>query len=210
MNRETFIGIVSPLSMTSINRISGLYESLEHIRINNIDGDLVECGVWRGGNILGMMEYCYFHNMNKKIWLYDTFEGMTEPSDRDINKNNIPAKNILDSVKCFCPIDEVKNNLSKSSFSQNNLRYIIGDVNKTLRVKEQIPESISLLRLDTDWYDSTLIELQVLFPILSSNGILILDDYGHWKGCQQATDEYFKGINVQFKKLDYTGRLLVK
>lgn len=210
MNKDEFTNIVRPLSMTSPARIGGLFDSLEHIRRHNIEGDLVECGVWKGGNVLGMMEYCQRYNINKNIWLYDTFQGMTEPSDIDVDIHNSPAKKILQSIKCYCPIDNVKENLSKSSFPQKNLRYVVGDVNITLKNNDNIPSAISLLRLDTDWYDSTLIELTVLFPLLSNNGILIIDDYGHWNGCKKATDEYFSSQNIEFKNLDYTGRLLVK
>lgn len=210
MNITDFTKIVKPFSMTSEKRIIALYESLEHIRINNINGDLVECGVWKGGNILGMMEYCHFHKMNKHIWLYDTFSGMTEPSSNDTDLFNNPANAILESVKCYCSLDDVKKNLSLSGYSLNNISYIVGNIIDTLKQPSNLPQKISLLRLDTDWYDSTLVELQVLFPILEKGGILMIDDYGHWQGCKKATDEYFQNENKHFTPIDYTGILLVK
>jgi hypothetical protein len=67
------------------------------------------------------------------------------------------------------------------------------------------------LRLDTDWYESTKHELTHLFPKLIQNGILIIDDYGHWEGCRKATDEYFeeKNIKIMLNRIDYTGRVAI-
>ena len=113
-------------------------------------------------------------------------------------------------VLAFSPIDEVKNNLSKSKFNKNNLRFIVGDVSKTLLNKNNVPENISMLRLDTDWYKSTKDELIVLYPKLVNNGVLIVDDYGHWKGSKQAVDEYFDGKNIVIESIDYTGIKITK
>ena len=212
MDLELFIKIVQPYSMTSIERISELYYSLEYIRVNNIDGDVVECGVWKGGNILGIMEYLHHHKINKNIWLFDTFEGMTDPEENDIDLNNNHASNMLHIpvVLAYSPIDEVKENLSKSNFNKENLIFVIGDVSETLINKSNIPEKISLLRLDTDWYKSTKDELNYLYPKLENKGVLIVDDYGHWKGSKQAVDEYFYNKNVLIQKIDYTGIKIIK
>jgi O-methyltransferase len=213
MNKKKFLEIVKPFTMTSEERINELYDSLEHIRLNNINGDLVECGVWKGGNILGIIEYLNFYEMyNKNVWLYDTFKGMTTPEDIDVDLNNQKAIEILNDVLCYSSIDEVKNNISQSRFPKNNIKYIIGDVCETLNFKENIPNKISLLRLDTDWYQSTKKELEILYPILENEGILIVDDYGHWKGSKKAVDEYFEfnSIDLFFKKIDYTGIKIVK
>lgn len=211
MNKEDFINIVKPFSMTTIERIIALFESLEHIRLNNIHGDIVECGVWKGGNILGIIEYLYFHKIiDKTVWLYDTFNGMTPPEKIDIDINNKEAKTImhLPHVVAYASIEEVKGILSKSSFDK--LRFIIGDISETLKKSENIPKSISLLRLDTDWYKSTKDELNYLYPRLVINGHLIVDDYGHWQGARLAFDEYFKFMNINIQNIDYTGIKIVK
>ncbi len=214
MNLERFIEIVNPYSMTGTERISELYRSLEQIRLNNIEGDIVECGVWRGGNILGIIEYLNFHKIeNKNVWLYDTFTGMTPPEDLDIDLNNNHALSVmhLPEVLAFSPIEEVKRNLSTSSFDKNKIKFIIGDVSETLLNSENIPEKISLLRLDTDWYKSTKDELIYLYPKLEKNGVLIVDDYGHWRGSKTAVDEYFSEMNILLmEKIDYTGIKIVK
>jgi hypothetical protein len=213
MTNEEFLKIVKPYTMTSAERINELFNSLEHIRTNKINGDFVECGVWKGGNILGIMEYLYYHNMtDRNVWLYDTFQGMTQPEDVDIDLKNQKASDILQNVLCYSSLNEVKKNLSNSKFPISNIKYIIGDVCETLDIQENIPNKISLLRLDTDWYKSTKKELEKLYPILSVNGVLIVDDYGHWEGSKKAVNEYFEKNNIKldYKKIDYTGIKIVK
>lgn len=213
MNVNDFISIVKPYTMTSVERITCLYESLEYVRKNELGGDIVECGVWKGGNILGIIEYLNYHSIyDKNVWLYDTFNGMTEPEDIDVDYNHQSAKNSMhhELVKAMSPIDEVKHNLSSSNFNKNNIKYVIGDVLDTLRIKDNLPKNISILRLDTDWYKSTKYELEVLYPILSVNGILIVDDYGHWQGAKKAVDEFFSNTKINIEKIDYTGIKLFK
>lgn len=201
MNSTDFLNIVLPLSMTSEARIIYLFNELEHIRLNNIDGDLVECGVYKGGNILGMMEYCNYFNLNKTIWVYDTFSGMTQPKNIDIDIHNNSASNIMDSVKCDESLSNFQKNISKSKY--NYLKIIVGDVCETLCVNDNVPDKIALLRLDTDWHDSTKCELDILYPKVVSGGSIIIDDYGHWRGCRKAVDDYFGSFN--YTKIDYTG-----
>jgi len=211
MNVSDFISIVSPYTMTSLERIEELYNSLEYIRINNIKGDFVECGVWKGGNILGIASYLEFHKMhNRKIWAYDTFQGMTPPEDIDVDLNNNKASNILSNVLCFSPLEEVTTNVFKSTFPKEKIHFIVGDVCSTLLEKNNLPKKISLLRLDTDWYQSTKTEMEILYPLLTNKGVLIVDDYGHWKGAKQAIDEYFQNQNIKINKIDYTGIKIIK
>ena len=207
MNKKKFIDVVKKFSMTSEERISKLFDSLEHIRKNNIDGDFVECGVWKGGNIIGVMEYFHYYQIeDKNIWLYDTFEGMSKPEDVDVDLNNVKAQKIIDTISCYSPLDEVKKNLLESKFNHNKLKIVVGDVNETLLSEQNIPTNICVLRLDTDWYSSTKKELEVLYPKLTVNGVLIVDDYGHWKGCKKAVDEYAENLKkFEFEQIDYTG-----
>jgi hypothetical protein len=215
MDKDAFIKIVEPYSMTGIARITELYNSLEYIRINNIQGDFVECGVWKGGNILGIMEYLNYYGIYANVWAYDTFEGMTKPDDKDIDCFNKNASDVLTANSlflCYSSLSEVKLNLSKSKFPKENLKYIIGDVIETLNHENNLPIKISLLRLDTDWYKSTKKEIEILYPLLENNGVLIVDDYGHWMGSRQAIDEYFQSINIvpNIKQIDYTGIKILK
>lgn len=200
--------------MTSTERISCLYDSLEYINKNNIVGSYVECGVWRGGNIIGMLKYLEEKsNFNEEIYLYDTFSGMTNPESVDKDLNEVSAEDIvhLPNILCYSSLDEVKYNISNNTnYPLDKINYIVGDVSETLLDKKNIPQKISLLRLDTDWYKSTKIELEILWDKLVDGGVLIIDDYGHWSGCKKAVDEFFQDKLYKFEKIDYTGIRIFK
>jgi O-methyltransferase len=211
MNINDFIQIVYPYTMTSVERIMSLFNSLEYIRTKDIKGDLVECGVWRGGNILGICEYLNHYKMiDRKVYAYDTFKGMTAPEDIDVDFEGNKASDILGRVMCEASLDEVKKNVSNTKFPTENISYIEGDVLESLNFEKNLPKLISLLRLDTDWYDSTKKELETLYPRLIENGVLIVDDYGHWRGSKKAVDEYFLNQNIKMEQIDYTGIKMIK
>ena len=206
-------------TMTSPERMYSLYNSMKYIIDNKIEGDLVECGVWKGGSSMLMALMLKKYGItNKKIHLYDTFEGMSEPSSIDKTIKGVNASTLLEKEKkenensfwCYSPIEEVKNTLFSTGYPQENLIFVKGKVEDTLRV--HVPGKISVLRLDTDWYESTKIELQILYPLLSEKGVLIIDDFGYWEGAQKAVIEYFtQNDNHQFlHRIDYTGRLIIK
>jgi len=214
MKFEEFLKYVQPYSMTGNERIKFLYDSLNYISENNVPGDFVECGVWKGGNIIGIMKYLEYYKRTDNIWLYDTFSGMTEPESNDIDLYGRNSIDIINEplVKATCSLEDVKENITKfkDSYPTDNLKYVVGDITQTLLDEKNTPEKISLLRLDTDWYKSTKIELEILFDKLSSGGVLIIDDYGHWNGCREAVDEFFKDKNYEFTKIDYTGISIIK
>tara|TARA_Y100000741_G_C18164385_1_gene522555 strand:- start:70 stop:843 length:774 start_codon:yes stop_codon:yes gene_type:complete len=208
-------------TMTSNERIFSLMKSIEFIKQNNVPGDFVECGVWRGGNLMIFQRYIEKYNLKKKIYAFDTFEGMSEPDEIDLTYD---GKSSIESLKKIeksqidrsenllvaeCSIEKVKENFKKIS-SEKNLICVKGKVEETLKIKDNLPEKISILRLDTDWYSSTKIELEILFPLLEKNGILIIDDYGYWQGAKKAVDEYFKDKEHTMFKIDFTGRLIIK
>jgi O-methyltransferase len=208
-----------PFTMTSIERMYALYKSIEYICLNKIEGDIVECGVWKGGSsMLAAGALRQFNNTFKSIYLFDTFEGMPEPGKYDRNFNNAEAsieyeKSLLErghSSWCYSSLEEVKANMQRTEYPEMNINFIKGKVEDT--IPGSIPQKIALLRLDTDWYESTYHELKHLFPLLSKGGILILDDYGHWQGARKATDEYFAGLSIFpfLSRIDYTGRIYIK
>lgn len=197
MNFKQVYEISKPFTMTSLKRMERLYEAVIYINENNIEGSFVECGVYKGGSIMNMALTQLKYNKIVHIYLYDTFEGMTTEGGFDINHRGVPASRILKnpSKKCICSLEQVKKNVSLTNYPQEFLHFRQGDVAVTL--KEKVPEKISLLRLDTDWYESTKIELEILYPKLVKGGVLILDDYGYWKGARKATDDYFSSIGVK-------------
>jgi hypothetical protein len=191
-------------TMTSPERIAGLHTALINIHKNNIPGDFVECGIYKAGNIVIAKKFFDSVNLVKTVYGYDTFEGMTPPTEKDSKK----AKRVWNGkAKCEAGHDTVLEILSGHNINETDVRLIKGDVGKTLRVEDNLPKQISILRLDTDFYDSTKVELEVLYPRLESGGYLIIDDYGHWAGCKAAVNEYFgeEFVKEHFEILDYTG-----
>jgi hypothetical protein len=219
-NDKNIMALVRPYTMTSSDRVWSLINAMNYINEASIFGDIVECGVWRGGSAMVIAsKLSEYGCSDKKIWLYDTFQGMTEPSEFDVEASStISAAELLsinkkeegNNVWCVASKEDVINNLSKTSFPLNLIEIIEGDVGLTLDTK--YPESIALLRLDTDWYESTRKELEVLFPRLAIGGVCIIDDYGHWQGAKKAVDEYLHkhNIKVLMHKIDHTGRVFIK
>jgi O-methyltransferase len=212
--------LCKPYTMTSIERMYSLYLSVDYVLSNNIEGAFVECGVWRGGSSMLIAKMLSNRKIyDRKIYLYDTYEGMSEPTNNDISWLGQKADKLLEankstkknSVWCLADIEDVQTNIRLTNYNEKNLHFIKGKVEDT--IPAMIPEEpIALLRLDTDWYESTKHELIHLFPQLTQNGVLIIDDYGHWEGCRKATDEYFKenNIHLMLNRIDYTGRAAIK
>lgn len=207
-----------PYTMTSIERAYALYKATLYIIENKIAGDIVECGIWKGGSTM-LSIYCLLENneTNRKVYLYDTFEGMSKPTAKDISFQGEAAGAIWyrrwrkgRSDWCYSSLEEVKRNLHAVGYPQEKLIFVKGKVEKTIPLV--IPERIALLRLDTDWYESTYHELKHLYPRLNRRGIIIIDDYGHWKGAREAVDKYFseEKINIFMHRIDYTGRIGIK
>lgn len=214
------ISFVKEMTMTSPERLVSLSRAVEYISKNNIIGDIVECGVWRGGSMmLAAKKLISLNETNRHLFLFDTFEGMSAPDSRDVSAiDNISAKILLDetdkmqgdNVWCYSSLDEVKSNLRTTQYPEENIHYFKGRVEDTL--PEKIIGSIALLRLDTDWYESTKHELEVLYDQLVEGGILIIDDYGHWSGSKKAVDEFIekRKLTIFLNRIDYTGRIAIK
>ena len=201
-------------SMTNETRMWSLLKSLEYVLNEKIDGDVLECGVWKGGCIGLMDEYLRVNSSQKKIYAYDTYDGMSIPSkyDIDFKGNQITdlVINNYENIYGYPNKNEVMSNLKILGSKCDKIKFVKGAVEKTLMDKRNIPEKISLMRLDTDFYESTKVELEILYPLLSKGGILIIDDYGHYKGARKAVDEYFKEKKPLMHYIDYTCRLIQK
>ncbi len=220
--QRAIIAAVTDATMTSPERILAFCDSAEYVSKHNISGDIVECGVWKGGSTAAAARTLLnLNHSNRTLWLYDTYDGMSAPSENDVDLRGQSADELLandtassseapDSIWCRCSLETVKRTMAQTGYPEENIRYVKGKVEDTL--PEVSPEQISILRLDTDWYESTLCELDVLFPKLAVGGVLIIDDYGHWQGCRRAVDEYFAqhGIKMFLQRIDYTGRIGIK
>lgn len=210
------IAAVRPYTMTSAERVLALCQSVRHIVDHDIPGDIVECGVWRGGSMMAALRTLReLGQTSRSIWLYDTFSGMSPPSDRDVDFIGLTAHEQLkvqrpddpQSIWCCSTLAEVRTNIGRCGYPNERIRFVVGPVETTLQ--HELPEQIALLRLDTDWYESTRVELIQLFPRLAPGGVLLVDDYGHWQGCRRAVDEYFRehSVRMMLHRIDYTGRI---
>jgi len=215
------VAAVRELTMTSPERILSLCNAVKYLSDNKIDGDFVECGVWRGGSMAAAAMTLLDSptaKSDRRLWMYDTFDGMSEPTELDVDFTGQTAEALLTqqdkadakSVWCRSPLEQVKSTMEETGFPIDQVVFVQGKVEDTLPV--QSPDQIAMLRLDTDWYESTRCELEHLFPKLVVGGVLIVDDYGHWEGCRRAVDEYFEKHNIAMllNRIDYTGRIGIK
>jgi O-methyltransferase len=208
---------VQPYTMTSAQRTAGLIQAVRYVTRNRIAGACVECGVWRGGSSMAVcLALLAEKAFDREVFLYDTFTGMSEPSivDRDFS-GDMAATQMAKTprghgVWCEAGIEDVRKNMDSTNYPSKHIHLVQGKVEDT--IPGVIPESIAVLRLDTDWYESTRHELQHLYSRLALGGVLVLDDYGHWLGARKAVDEFFqdRGEHPLLMPLDFTGRIMVK
>jgi hypothetical protein len=208
---------VEPFTMTSLDRRASLLGAVDHLVRHRIAGAIVECGVWRGGSMmLAALALMARGDTTRDLWLYDTFEGMSEPTaaDRDPYGESAAARLARTprgtGVWCEAGLADVQANLWSTGYPKERIHFVQGKVETT--IPATLPARIALLRLDTDWYESTRHELAHLYPLLARHGVLVIDDYGHWQGARQAVDEYFaaRAEPVFLHRVDYTARLVVK
>jgi O-methyltransferase len=207
-----------PFTMTSLPRMYALYQAVQSVVAGSTDGAFVECGVWRGGSaMLAALALMRFGGVDRELYLYDTYAGMTVPSAVDIDPWMAPAITTWRKLQrgdknewCYAPLDEVAKNMRGIGYPMDKIHFVQGRVEET--IPGMIPDRIAVLRLDTDWYESTRHELRHLYPRLSKNGILIVDDYGYWQGARKAVDEYFtdQAARPLLHRIDSTGRIAVK
>ena len=207
--------------------LANLIEAVRYIEERKIEGSIVEAGVWRGGSVIAAIKVLESQkSFNRDVYLYDTFEGMTKPSKFDRRANDsesalklkwkasseiLKQKGYEGGVAAAATIEDVQNGINLIDYPSDKIHFIKGKVEDTLYELKNLPSKIALLRLDTDWYESTKVELEILWPLLSSKAVLILDDYDYWEGNKKAVDEYFLSINVNpFKiRMDH-GRIIIK
>lgn len=210
---------VKDWTMTSPQRIYSLIEAVKYVAINDIPGAIVECGVWKGGSMMAAAETLLrMKNSTRELFLYDTFEGMPEPGEEDRTAIGESASGLMagntdkekNTVWAYSTLATVQTGMKSTGYPADCIHYVRGKVEDT--IPGTMPGGIALLRLDTDWYESTKHELLHLFPLLTAGGVLILDDYGHWQGARKAVDEYFGQHRqpILLNRIDETGRIAIK
>jgi len=209
---------VRPFTMTPKETMHSLYQEVEYIINKKIPGDFVECGVWKGGSAM-IIAYTLLALgvKDRKIYLYDTFEGMSEPTWEDhlVLDKSISAMSMwkgtlrkTHSAWHYSPLHQVRKNMISTGYPKKNIVFVKGMVEDTL--KKIYPRKISLLRIDTDWYMSTKAAIDWLYPRLVKGGIIILDDYGHWAGAKKAADENSEVRKLLLTRIDHSCRMGIK
>jgi len=208
---------VKPFTLTGNANLWATIQAVKYVERRAIPGDIVELGVWRGGQSMAAALTLKRLGGNRKLWLYDTFAGMPEPGEHDYKaatgENAMRKWTETQDGKgfsdwCCASLEDVQANLG--STGHRDVRYVRGMVEDTLRDPANLPEQIAILRLDTDWYESTKAELDILYPRLSPGGVLIIDDYGSWGGAKKAVDEYFAQQPIFLHRIDHTARLVIR
>lgn len=214
-----------PHTMTSTARQVALLDAVQYTLDADIEGAFGECGVWRGGSVLAMIRKLQANGVDDRdIYLYDTFEGMTEPSAMDTSPFGDSALTVWNDASSTgrkpwhwffedesFNVDAVRDMILGTGYPADRIHFVQGKVEDT--IPAQVPASLALLRLDTDWYESTKHEMEHLYPLISTSGVLLIDDYGHWDGCRRAVDEYFADPArplPMLQRVDYTARLAIK
>lgn len=208
---------VRPFTMTSVEQMLALVDAVDYVLKNDIPGAIVECGVWRGGSMMLAAEVLLRSNAaDRELFLYDAFSGMPPASEDDVRFDGLSTDEVknIEGVKgawCLATKDEVASNLASTAYPPEKVYIIEGHVENT--IPAQSPDRIAILRLDTDWYDSTKHEMTHLYPRLVSGGVLIIDDYGYWKGSKKAVDEYFgtyPDASPLLQRVERFGRIAIK
>jgi O-methyltransferase len=193
-------------------------DAIQYVLRNNIEGAVCECGVDAGYFESVWIDELQRQGKTRDIYLYDTFTGLTAPGDYDytcdgaklfkMDKDQVHKywsdRIVNENVNswCYTPLEKVQRTLFSTGYPQSKLHFIVGDVMETLRDESNIPDQIAILRLDTDWYESSKFELERMYDKVVTGGIIIFDDYYHWDGQRRATDEFFSTIKMEYKFMD--------
>jgi O-methyltransferase len=215
------VNAVRPFTMTTSARVEAVISTTEYLIRYDIPGAFVESGVWKGGSSMAAAYTLAKLGVDDRdFFMYDTYEGIPAPGEEDAliggdheslkawwsKENKDPdAAPWLDA-----PVETVRANMARTGYDIDRVHLIPGLVEET--IPATAPEQVAFLRLDTDYYSSTKVELEQLFPRLSPGGVLIVDDYGYTEGARKAVDEYFADYPdpIFLHRIDAAGRLVVK
>ena len=201
---------VLPYTMVSYERLVNAYALAQRTEEEKLQGAFMECGVWKGGAAAAMASAA---NPGRQIWLFDSFEGLPEPTLYDGARAKEYAGNkisgTLDSIgKCVGPLEDVQRLFFRILRLPGDTIHIEqGWFQDTLPAAKKQVGPIALLRMDADWYESTRCILENLFDSVVQGGYVIIDDYYCWEGCKKAVDEFMqsRGLKISFVPIDRDG-----
>lgn len=214
--------LVKDRTMTPVERLFNFCDSADYCARTGIEGAIVECGTWRGGGMAAIARYIMLKgHAPRDLYLYDTFEGHPKPdAERDIDVHGNDSAAIWEKHKVgvsedksnwgVADLDDVKAGMAETGYPSDKIHFVKGRVEHTL--PQIAHDKIAVLRLDTDWYQSTKHILNTLYDRVPSGGIIIFDDYGHVAGAKMAVDEFFeeRSLSPLLFRIDYSCRATVK
>jgi O-methyltransferase len=182
-----------------VPRLVTLYKLSEEVNRLSLPGDFVECGVYNGGSAAIMASFCEKTELKRNIWLFDSFEGLPKPTEKDGER--------APDYEGWCHGDlaKVKKVFQLMGIPQGCIVVVKGWFQDTFPTVE-VPR-IAILHIDADWYESVKLCLEKFYDCVQPGGYIVLDDYGDWPGCKKATDEFIKAraLDVKLIQVDYTG-----
>lgn len=192
-------------TLLSVERLWGLYEAVRGVVQGRVPGDIVECGTFKGGSAGFMLDTLVsLFATDQDVYLFDTFDGFPEGLDElMIDGQRFRRGDWI--TKSFRA--EFDGNVARTKYPSDKIKICAGRVQDT--IVKAAPSAIALLHLDTDYYEATIHQLNVLYPRLVRGGFIQIDDYGHFLGCRRATDEYIAKLGTEapaLYRIDYTGR----
>jgi O-methyltransferase len=210
------IRAVRPRTMTADDKLFALIVATRYVVDHEVPGAFVECGVWRGGSQQAVAYTLLERGVtDRDLYLFDTFEGMPEPTEKDRRHDGRPAVELLErssrtaKVWAVAGLDDVRAGMAQTGYPAERIHFHAGRVEET--IPAAAPAQIAVLRLDTDWYRSTRHELEHLYDRVPSGGVLILDDYGYWAGAREAVDEFLAATGARLLLAPMaSGRIAVK
>lgn len=172
---DEIINKVSSYTLCSEGKLKNLIRICKHLNDYGVQGDFVECGTFRGGSAAVISKYLA---QTRHLWLYDSFEGMPETTEKDGEE----AKEWIG--KCIGSIEDVSEVMKLVSTREECYSIKKGWFNQTFC--EKLPEKVALLHCDADWYDSVILVLETFYKLIPDGGCVVLDDFGYWEGCREA------------------------
>lgn len=190
-------------TMIGLKRLDNLQYCIETVLKENISGDLIETGVWRGGGSIFMCAVLKSHgSTDRTVWVADSFEGLPKPDPETYPQD---VGDIHHEIKFLVvPLETVRANFARYGLLDDNVKFLKGWFKDTLPLAPI--KKLAIIRLDGDMYESTMDGLINLYPKLSKGGYIIVDDYC-LKGCREAVHDYrsANGITAEIIDIDGTG-----
>jgi hypothetical protein len=195
---KKFVDLPNVYSMCGYLKVQQTKKLLMNVIHNKINGCLVETGVWKGGMAMWMKCILKYYGDNRKIWLFDTFKYFPDPNNKTDLKMHRLTKLLFEKMPS---VDIVKNNFKNNHLFDHNIHFVEGEFSKTLNITNTGP--IAILRLDCDYYDSTMIVLENYYWKINKGGYIIIDDYGNpFLTCKKAVDDFRSKYNIRTPIMD--------